>query len=119
MSECKATREICEVLRRRNALVFAIVGSTMQEPGWPDRYVAHRKWSGWLEFKMMVGALSTKQRIIIRELTERGVPAYVVRIYDRGRLDIEDHNGNVLCSTDMTRLLDDLGMVTGSNTAAQ
>jgi hypothetical protein len=75
--------------------VFAIVAHKFQEPGWPDRYVHHRYWHGWLEFKGEHTRLDKKQRIIIARLNER-VPdsAFVVRWPDR----IEDEEGELLAT---------------------
>lgn len=61
------------------ALVFPIVASAMQQPGWPDRYVAHRRWSGWLEGKVERGAASKIQEIRMCMLLRRGVPAAIIR----------------------------------------
>ena len=77
-SEATLTRRLCKELEKRGAFVFAIVGGILQEPGWPDRYIAHKKWSGWVEFKKNT-KVSEKQAWIISELRKRGVNAVVVR----------------------------------------
>lgn len=86
-------------MRKRNALVFAIVASEMQEPGWPDRILNHR-YTGtvFLEFKGVHTRLNAKQRLIIKGLCERDCAAYVVRQPNR----IEDYNGLHLASFDGT-----------------
>lgn len=93
MNESKWTREICGELHRNNAMVHAIVGTMMQAAGWPDRYVAHTLWQGYLEFKGEKTELKKHQAIILRELNKRrpGL-AYVVRYPNR----IEDYNGNLV-----------------------
>jgi len=79
MNEAGFTRKVCARLRARGALVFAVVGGPMQAPGWPDRYVAHPAWQGWLEFKTARGRLAPAQKIVLRALSERGAKAYVMR----------------------------------------
>ena len=79
-TESERTRRFCAEMIRLNGVVFAVVGGVRQEAGWPDRYICHRVWQGWIEFKNPNGTLSTKQRIVLRSLHERkpGL-AYVVR----------------------------------------
>ena len=89
--ECKRTRDLCTDLRARGAMVFAVVGSVMQEPGWPDRYVHHVWWSGWIEFKDGTRRLTPKQQYVIRELNaRRPCSAFVVRFPDRVENDLGD-----------------------------
>lgn len=95
MSESSQTRDLCTHIEdTRGALTFAVVASRMQEPGWPDRYVAPP--GAWCEFKTGEKRVTPKQRWVLEELTKRGVGAYVVR-HRPGRLvDIEDFSGRVL-----------------------
>lgn len=80
MTEAQWTRKVCTEMRRCNALIFAIVGSRMQEPGWPDRYICHTWWHGWLEFKGEHTRLTPHQTRIINFLNSRQPGcAYVVR----------------------------------------
>lgn len=46
------------------AKVLSLHGHAMQAPGWPDLYVCHPIWSGWIELKMHDGELSTAQKIV-------------------------------------------------------
>ena len=80
MTETQWTREIVDDLKNCNTVVFAIVGGMMQQPGWPDRYIAHTLWQGHLEFKGVKTRVGDKQKIIIRELNlrQQGI-AYVIR----------------------------------------
>lgn len=32
-------------------MILPLVGSKFMPSGWPDRFLCHRRWSGWLEFK--------------------------------------------------------------------
>lgn len=78
------TRVMCKQMRMCNAKVIAIVASSMQEPGLPDRLIWHKYWHGFLEFKGSKTAVTGEQTSKIRELNGR-VPdsAYVVREPDR------------------------------------
>lgn len=46
------------------AKVLSLHGHAMQAPGWPDLYVCHPIWTGWIELKMHDGELSTAQKIV-------------------------------------------------------
>lgn len=60
-SESEWNREFCKELLTYNAQVFACVASHMQTPGWPDRYIAHPLFCGWVEVKRMKNDLSGLQ----------------------------------------------------------
>jgi hypothetical protein len=93
MSESSDTRDLCAQLKKFNAVVYAVVGSQFAHPGWPDRYVHHRYWCGWLEFKAPKGSLSKLQREVIHKLNElKPGSAFVVRHPD----SVEDCDGRVL-----------------------
>jgi hypothetical protein len=78
--ESPRTVKLCRELEALGALTFAVVAHEYQAPGWPDRYVAHPLCGGvWLEFKSEDGELSTLQRVILKRLHQRKVPAYVLR----------------------------------------
>ena len=113
--ECKKTRDLCNELKKLNAVVLAIVAHTKQEPGWPDRYICHTRWHGWIEFKDVHTRLAPLQRIRIRELRKRGDNAWVVRFPDR----IEDHEGRLHATFDGTAvgLLQVLGDLRDAGTA--
>lgn len=99
MNEIPWTRKLVDEMRRHNALVFPIVGSRMQPPGWPDRIVSHTLWSGLIEFKGRKTKVSKAQKIVLRELRKRNKSfAYVVRQPDR----IEDEKGNLIACFDGT-----------------
>lgn len=74
-NESEWNRAWSEWLERAGARVFAVVGSTYQEAGWPDRYVAHRVFAGWVEGKQDARQLTTAQRLTCKELCVRLVPA--------------------------------------------
>jgi hypothetical protein len=54
-------------------------GNVMQRTGLSDTFVAHRYWHGWLEFKSETGKLRKTQEVFLRQMMDRGVPAFVVR----------------------------------------
>lgn len=80
------------------AMVFAVVAHRLQESGWPDRYVSHVRWRGWLEFKGPETPVAVKQRIVLRGLRARGDAAWVVRLPNR----VEDEDGALLGEFDGT-----------------
>ena len=97
VKESKWTKGVCGEMTKCNALVFACVGGVMQTAGWPDRYVAHKLWTGWLEFKGEKTRLTIKQHHIIYTLNKkRPGTAYVIRWPNR----IEDCNGDLLANFD-------------------
>lgn len=99
MNESQWTRAICDDAKMLNTKVTAFVGSMMQEDGIPDRYWCHTYWCGWLEFKGPKTKLRPKQRIFIREHSERQPgSAYVIRQPDR----IENHLGELVAYFDGT-----------------
>lgn len=93
MTESQLTRRLCRELEELGALTFAVVGGMRQEAGWPDRYVAHAVWSGWLEFKVYGNALSPLQAKRLRELESRGVAAMCV---NHDEFVVSRHDGTVV-----------------------
>lgn len=91
MTESEQTRKMCEFLQERGALIFAIVASRMQEPGWPDRYIAPP--GVWCEFKVKNNKPTPKQRWVLEQLSLRDVRSYVVRHLAHEYVDIEDYDG--------------------------
>ncbi len=79
-NECSETRALCRLLEQCNALTYAAVGGQYGASGWPDRFVAHPAWSGWLEMKTGNRKLSAGQQNVLRRLNEAGVRAYVLRL---------------------------------------
>lgn len=74
MTEPQLTRKLCALFRRCNAEVFVCsAGNVKQTGGWPDRYVAHAYFQGWIEFKGRRGKLSVQQRKVLRALSTAGV----------------------------------------------
>jgi hypothetical protein len=76
--ESKFTKKVCGILKNRGALVFACMGTEYQS-GWPDRYVSHKRWRGWIEFKSLKRRLELNQKITIQQLRQRGDNAIIIR----------------------------------------
>lgn len=105
--ECPWTRDVCRLLTKQNALVLPIVGNRFAPPGWPDRYIAHRKWCGFIEFKGERTVVSPVQRRVIADLRARDVNVWVAR--DAGcQIVVEDEEGNVVARTSPIGFLDEL-----------
>jgi len=75
-------------------MVLAVTASLRQAPGWPDRYIAHKYWTGWVEFKRWDGRLSVLQLRRLQELNARGVNALACWFLQDGMLHIQN------CTTD-------------------
>lgn len=85
-SETEFTKWFCDQLQAVNALTIAFVGSTMQVGGIPDRYICHRDFHGWIEFKKDRRKVTTAQRIFIQDVNIREGNALVVRYDSRNDL---------------------------------
>jgi hypothetical protein len=108
MKESKFTKRTCEGLESLGAMILPVVANAKMPPGWPDRYVCHRSWDGWLEFKKDDGRLRKIQRAVLERLDVR-IPgrALVVRELEDGVGQLETHNGKVLgVFQSATRLLE-------------
>jgi len=92
MSESEKTRILCAELRKHNAFVTVLHGGAhrgqfdegaraYQQPGLPDRHIAHNYLPGgvWVEFKDETGLCKPEQKLWIRENSKRGVNAFVAR----------------------------------------
>lgn len=91
MKETQFKNKIVAMLKEEGAKTFKIHGSEWQEPGWPDLYVAHKMWTGWLELKVNAGE-SDLQRKRIADLRIRGVYAAFMRYSDK-IIRVYDHCG--------------------------
>ena len=93
MREADFQTRLKRLLEGIGALVFNVHGHAMQSIGWPDLYVAHWKWSGWLELKVDHEPLREVQRIVLRELSKRRVPCFVLRLHvEEAMMDIVEIN---------------------------
>lgn len=93
MTESQMTRRLCKRLTDKGWFVYAAVGTEMQS-GWPDRFIAHAQWHGWVEFKTDDYTCEPQQKLTIKRLLERGVNVHVVRfLKPESRLQLEDREG--------------------------
>lgn len=77
MRESKFQKDLVDRLEKFNAEVFHVHGqSVYQESGWPDLYVAHSKWTGWLELKVWPNKLDQIQELTLKKLAHHGVQAW-------------------------------------------
>ena len=94
MTENKWKAALKKAFVEAGADALSLHGHGMQAPGWPDLWIGHWRWSGWLELKAHKGELSTAQRIIGRKL-ERRQQFYCVRATAKwDGFTVEDSNGN-------------------------
>jgi hypothetical protein len=103
MTECPWTRRICQELKSMagvavftNQRPYIVSGKAkLAQPsnlGWPDRYIAHPLYSGWIEFKGDKTRLSDLQRKVIGDLRYRWPGgAWIVRKHDTG-IVLQDEN---------------------------
>ena len=82
MIESKFAKTIIDALKSIGCWTLNIHGHRFQKSGVPDIYVAHPRWSGWIEFKVGNREPTDLQIIVIKDLMYRGVPAFVVRLRD-------------------------------------
>lgn len=78
-SETKLTSRLVRGGRTARAMILNVHGHKMQTPGWPDLYIAHKLWTGFLEMKGPRTKIEPHQQQIIGGLKERNVSVYVVR----------------------------------------
>lgn len=82
-TESDFTKMLCERIKRAGGHVMPMVGSNMQPSGYPDRYIAHPRFTGWLEMKKDDRQLTGEQRGCMVRLVARGVPAFTVRWHSK------------------------------------
>ena len=78
-NESAFTRWFCDLIESHNGVTIAFVGSTRQGSSLPDRYICHKDFRGWIEFKKDKGKLSVGQRLLLTGLKARGDTCGVVR----------------------------------------
>lgn len=78
MNESKFQKMVIRSLKDTGAMTFNVHGHAMQAAGWPDIYVAHPKWQGWIELKV-TARLRDLQVVRIEDLLARDVNAFVLR----------------------------------------
>ena len=89
MKESKYQAQVIKNLKAVGAQVLNLHGHAMQAPGWPDLFVAHPYYSGWIELKTKNGNLREVQRLVIAGLRYRKSPVIILRWKD-GREIVDD-----------------------------
>ena len=67
-TETKLTARLLVPWRAMGAEVLNITGSAFQAPGWPDIFICHKHWSGWIEFKGPTTPIQPHQKRIVRTI---------------------------------------------------
>ena len=107
MAENKYAQFIRKQLRNCNAECIPIVANKYAPAGWPDTYVSHPYWHGWIEFKDVSTKIQKHQVRQLEKLRKNGEQAWVVRAPDK----IQDPDGNTVAtfeprsSVDLLRVL--------------
>jgi len=95
-SESQYQKFLGDKLRSAGAMVLKLHGHAQQSSGWPDLFIGHRIWTGWLEVKFQDGRWKNElQRHRIRDLRFRNVPCFVIR-WMAGHEVLEDEDGNIV-----------------------
>jgi hypothetical protein len=69
MSEKDFRKKCCKIWKDQGAFIFPNVAfGTHSTPGWPDLYVSHPLWQGWIEMKGRTTKLSKAQELVLRRL---------------------------------------------------
>lgn len=68
--ESKFKAKLCKELADLGAMIH-VISATADSSGWPDRYIVHPFWSGYIEFKAICGKLRENQRLTLKGITKR------------------------------------------------
>ena len=66
--ETKLTARLLVSWRAMGSEILNITGSAFQAPGWPDIFICHKHWSGWIEFKGPTTPIQPHQKRIVRTI---------------------------------------------------
>ena len=102
MTENQVKALLAKIWRRMGAMVLPVHGHSMQEPGWPDLYVAHALWTGWMELKLDTEPLSAKQHHILLGLHSASVNATIGRVTPENAIWVYNVHGVLLFKTFLT-----------------
>ena len=72
-------QNFCHILRNQGALIYNLVGSQYNSPGWPDKLVIHRMWTGFVELKAKTTRVEKAQCFMHNRIIERRFPIVIVR----------------------------------------
>lgn len=89
-----AAKILHELRAKHGAVCFSIAGNVYQGAGWPDSFIAHEKFIGFVEFKGRETKLQKLQAHTLKLLKKKGVKCYVVRFMESNPnvWDITDEN---------------------------
>lgn len=103
LTETQWKAALVKALRDAGAAVLSVHGHAQQAPGWPDIYVCHGVWDGWVELKKSDGVMSEAQRIVARKLERQGKFALLRMHHERSDLcSMEDSSGATLGPVGLT-----------------
>lgn len=77
--EIPKTKQFCLELENCGAFIIPYVASKYNRPGVPDRFITHRLWNGWIEFKDAKTQITDLQKWTLSQLRYRGCNAVVLR----------------------------------------
>lgn len=82
MKETEFSRRLSKALREVEAQVLVLKPDMTMGKGWPDLFVAHRSWTGWIELKVKGFKLSPAQTQRIDLLRRQDCAVKVLRLVD-------------------------------------
>jgi hypothetical protein len=93
MTETEITSKLVRCMRNDyHAMVLNLHGHAMQGGGWPDLYIVHWRFKGFIECKGPKTKLEPRQRKIMEDLVKRGDSAYVLRFVQSKLYRLSDYN---------------------------
>ena len=95
-SESVFQSEVVAAVKKVGGIAFNVHGHGMQAAGWPDLYIAHRQWTGWLELKVREGRASVLQMKRVDDLRKRDVDAFYLRYVDGDAFMEVGHSSSVV-----------------------
>ena len=91
LTETDLRKRFVEQLRKAGAKVIPYVGSTYGQSGTADIYVAHKRWSGWVEFKGPKTKIEPLQKLFQEDMLARGVNSVFVRFLDKNTYIVNEN----------------------------
>jgi hypothetical protein len=79
--ESKFKKHVIDALKESGGRVLKIQPNAFTGRGWPDLYVAHPFWTGWLELKVSPNSVEALQWKRIKDLNDYKVKAFVLKFY--------------------------------------
>ena len=106
LTETTLRKPFIRALKMYGGDVTPYVGSKMGREGTSDIWLAHKKWSGWIEFKGPKTPLKPLQKQFIRIQRARLVNALVVRFLDNTTYTLNENGFEVSWDTGADILAD-------------